>query len=226
MAYGDRVDPTSRAISLVLTALLGTATVLGMWLAFNPEFAIKALEKMDVINVEEPPPPPEKEPPPPPPDVKITPPPVVIPPSPFQRPTENVLRDTTPKIPPQAPVIPQASKLPDPPKAVPPPPPPTVDKSKKASPQGNPGRWASTDDYPSRDLREENEGVTRFSVQIGPNGRVSSCSVSGSSGHPSLDAATCKLVSSRAKFAPALDKDGNPTTGSYSSSVRWVIPKE
>ena len=41
-----------------------------------------------------------------------------------------------------------------------------------------------------------------------------------------LDKATCKYASSRARFAPAKDGEGQPTTGSYSSRVKWVIPKD
>ena len=29
-----------------------------------------------------------------------------------------------------------------------------------------------------------------------------------------------------ARFSPATDGDGNPTTGNYTSSVRWQIPKD
>ncbi len=228
MAYGDRVDPKQRAASIFLTAVLGIGTAVMMWLAFNPEYAKKLItitEAKEIIEekevVEPPPPPPE-------PEQEVSPPidappspspprnaPVVVPPTKVDAPT--IVVPVVKKI--EAPAAP-------PPPPPPPPPIPEVDKSKKASPQGNPGRWASSDDYPSRSLREENEGVTRFSVQIGTNGRVTSCSVTGSSGHADLDAATCKLVSSRAKFSPALGKDGSPTTGSYSSSVRWQIPKE
>jgi protein TonB len=96
---------------------------------------------------------------------------------------------------------------------------------KSASPRGNPGSWANANDYPSRALREEKEGVTRFSVQIDANGRVTSCNVTGSSGTPELDSTTCSLIQRRARFNPATDGEGKPTSGSWSSSVRWQIPK-
>jgi protein TonB len=47
-----------------------------------------------------------------------------------------------------------------------------------------------------------------------------------SSGSPDLDQATCDNVRRRARFAPATDGEGNPTTGSYTNSIRWVIPKD
>jgi periplasmic protein TonB len=99
-------------------------------------------------------------------------------------------------------------------------------KPTPATPKGNPGSWANTNDYPSAALSKEQEGTTGFSVTIGPDGRVISCSITSSSGHASLDSTTCAKVKSRARFNPAKDADGNPTTGSYSSRVRWQIPKE
>lgn len=96
---------------------------------------------------------------------------------------------------------------------------------KAASPKNNPGGWALTDDYPPRDLREGNEGITSFRVSIGANGRVSGCEIVRSSGHPGLDAAACKTVTARARFAPATDENGDATVGTYSNSVRWQIPR-
>jgi len=97
---------------------------------------------------------------------------------------------------------------------------------KGAVPKGNPGSWATTNDYPSRALREEREGTSGFRVTVGPDGRVTDCQITSSSGHADLDAATCDNVRRRARFNPAMDGDGNPTTGSYSNRVRWVIPKD
>jgi periplasmic protein TonB len=111
------------------------------------------------------------------------------------------------------------------PAAPPPPPPPPVAKRPNPIPKGNPGNWANTNDYPSRALQQEREGTTGFRVTVGANGRVTDCSITSSSGHPDLDQATCSNVTRRARFDPALDGSGNPTTGSYSNRVRWQIPK-
>jgi protein TonB len=112
------------------------------------------------------------------------------------------------------------------PAAAPPPPPPPKFTPKSAQPKGNPGNWATTNDYPTRALREEREGVTGFRVTVGTDGRATGCDVTSSSGSADLDQATCSNVMRRARFTPATDGEGNPTTGSYSSRVRWVIPKE
>jgi protein TonB len=98
-------------------------------------------------------------------------------------------------------------------------------KPTAAAPRNTPARWVTTDDYPSRDLRQGHEGTTAFRLVIGSNGRVSACEVVRSSGYPGLDAATCKAVTARARFEPATDESGARILGTYSNSVRWQIPR-
>jgi len=93
-----------------------------------------------------------------------------------------------------------------------------------ASPLGNPGRWATSEDYPAAALRDGREGTTRFRVTVGVDGRVRNCEVTGSSGSPDLDRATCVQVSKRGRFKPATDASGAIVSGSWSSAVRWEIP--
>lgn len=93
-------------------------------------------------------------------------------------------------------------------------------------PKNAPGSWATSSDYPARDLREGNQGVTGFMLTIGVDGRVQSCTVTASSGFPGLDKATCENVSRRARFEPATDSSGNRITGTYSSRIRWQNPED
>jgi protein TonB len=94
-----------------------------------------------------------------------------------------------------------------------------------AAPRNDPSDWVTTDDYPSRDLREGNQGTTKFRVIVGSNGRVQSCEITRSSGFESLDRTTCDKVSRRARFDPATDETGAKIVGSYTSSVVWRIPR-
>ncbi len=57
-----------------------------------------------------------------------------------------------------------------------------------------------------------------------PDGRVTDCTSSASSGSSALDATTCRLMKSRARFTPARDANGNPTTDSVANAIRWVLP--
>lgn len=97
---------------------------------------------------------------------------------------------------------------------------------KAATPLGNPARWVSPDDYPPGELRRGHEGITKFKLTIGSDGRVMNCAVTGSSGWPLLDAAACAKLTARGKFKPATDETGAVVSGTYSSSMLWDIPDE
>jgi protein TonB len=220
MAYADQQGmSTNRIIAIILVVLLHAGIGFALVSGLAYEAIKKVKEKMEVIDVKEEKPP-EEELPPPPEDKPMEPPPVTAPPPPFAPPTNNTL--------PPAPVDRPVPFTPAPaPKAEPAPPPaPTVDKSRSCKPRNNPGSWATTNDYPSRALQQEREGTAGFRISVGPDGKVTDCQVTGSSGHADLDAATCTNVKRRARFDPALDKDGNQTSCSYSNRVTWRIPKE
>jgi len=55
---------------------------------------------------------------------------------------------------------------------------------------------------------------------------VQSCTVTTTSGFPGLDKATCDNVGRRARVEPATDSSGNAVHGTYSGSIRWVIPQD
>jgi protein TonB len=38
-----------------------------------------------------------------------------------------------------------------------------------------------------------------------------------------LDRATCRILESRARFTPARDNRGNPTTDTLTQRIRWVL---
>ncbi len=218
MAYADQEMSSNKIISIVLVViihlLLGYALVTGLAYTAVKKVASQ-LDMIDIDEEEEPPEEPEELPPPP--DKPIEPPPVVSPPPIV----------TTVKAP--GPVIRTVPSAPPPPAPVaapsPPPPPPPPPQRANPEPRGNPGSWANANDYPSRALREEREGTTRFRLTVNSDGRVSDCQVTGSSGHSDLDEAACKNLARRARFKPSLDSRGEPTTGYYSNAVRWQIPK-
>lgn len=96
--------------------------------------------------------------------------------------------------------------------------------NRPATPRGNPGAWLTLSDYPASALRLEQQGTTRFTVTVTPEGRVSDCTVTTSSGSSVLDAATCAIMTRRGRFEPATDAQGRPVTGSWSSTTAWSIP--
>lgn len=82
----------------------------------------------------------------------------------------------------------------------------------------------SQDDYPLAARRYDLEGQTRVVLSVDENGRVSGCRVTASSGHAVLDAATCRILGSRARFTPARDRKGEVVASEYPATVRWALP--
>jgi protein TonB len=105
-----------------------------------------------------------------------------------------------------------------------PPPPPRVVPPQRA--RANLNSYFSADDYPAAALRGNDQGTTGFSLTIGPSGRVEACSVTSSSGSAALDQATCRILRSRARYTPARDQNGNPTSGRDSGRVTWRLPAD
>lgn len=217
MAYADQQMSGNRITALIVVAIihivLGYALVTG--LAY--EGAAKLIKKVTAIDIKEEV---KKDEPPPPPKKVDSPPPPVAPPVRINVATTPPQITTVQTPPPPAPIV--LAPAPSAPVA---PPPPRI-QPRGPSPKGQPGNWANSNDYPSRALREEQEGVTRFRVSVGPDGRVASCDITGSSGSSELDSATCSLITRRGRFTPANDGEGQPVSGSWSSSVRWQIPKD
>lgn len=223
MAYAQRREVgTNRTVAIIVVAIvhliLGYVIVTG--LAYN---VIKqAAEDLKTFNVEEEPPPPVEEPPPPPPDQPIpeTPPPVVSPP-PIVRtqtpppPIQTVREAPPPVITPRAPAAP--------PRPPAPPPPPPVQTVPPRSATGDLQGLFRGDDYPQSALRNEEEGSVTARLTVGPNGRVTNCDVTSSSGSRALDSTTCRVLRSRARFTPARDSRGNPTTDTVTQRIRWVL---
>jgi periplasmic protein TonB len=82
------------------------------------------------------------------------------------------------------------------------------------------------DDYPRRALEARVTGTVfvRFIVQ--PDGRVSDCRVSRSSGSAELDGTTCRLIERRLRYRPALDAAGRPIPATVMGKQAWEMGPE
>lgn len=110
-----------------------------------------------------------------------------------------------------------------PPPPPPPPPPRRQGKERRASPAVPLHRLMSNADYPAAALRAGEQGTVRFRLDVAANGRVTACTISGSSGSASLDSTTCRLMTMRARFEPARDRLGRPVADSFESRIAWRI---
>lgn len=97
---------------------------------------------------------------------------------------------------------------------------------KLARPGNDAASWVTASDYPTREIRAGHQGSVRFELAIDERGRVDRCTVLASSGYPALDEATCKYIGKRARFEPAMNGDGRNVPGTYSGTIRWVIPRD
>lgn len=219
MAYADQQMSTNKVVALVIVALIhvfvGYALVTG--LAY--EAAKKVINKVTTVDIKEEKPK-EEEPPPPPPKEDTPPPPIVAPPPPINIAPAPPPVQTVITPPPAPPVVIQTAAPPP----APPPPPPGPSKARGVKPKGQ-GSWAARiqSNYPTRAAREEREGRVGVRVTVGPDGKVSACSVSGSSGSPDLDEAACDGMQRYARFDPALDADGNAISSSYQTAIVYKL---
>jgi hypothetical protein len=93
--------------------------------------------------------------------------------------------------------------------------------------------WITSDDYPSRALRDELQGTVAYTLTVGVNGRVQSCEMTKNENPtfmtsvndvPELNNATCRNITRRARFIPSTDAEGRPLLANYSGRVRWALP--
>lgn len=78
-------------------------------------------------------------------------------------------------------------------------------------------------DYPAAAMRAGAAGTVfvRFTVQ--PNGRVTNCMVTQSSGSSLLDQTTCRLIEARFRYRPATDAAGQPISEQVSTNFTWGV---
>ncbi|WP_082337158.1 energy transducer TonB [Porphyrobacter sp. AAP60] len=83
--------------------------------------------------------------------------------------------------------------------------------------------WAGKihQNYPFAALRDNAQGSVRLVVSVDPEGRVSKCFVTQSSGHEALDKAACDGMVQFAMFDPARDEMGRPVAGSYATVITY-----
>ena len=79
-------------------------------------------------------------------------------------------------------------------------------------------------DYPRSALRAGAQGSVTVRYTVEPDGSVSGCRVTRSSGYPELDSTTCRLIERRFTYRPATDLEGRPTRESVSKTYDWILP--
>jgi protein TonB len=220
MSYAQRKQLSGNpALSIFLTVAVVGSLLYAIITGLAYDVIKKTAENLKVIDVEQKPPPPQ-QPPPPPKDMPKVPPPPVTPPPLVQvntPPPPTIQTVTAPPTPPPVYIPPVAPAPP-----APPPPPRKVQSAQSA--KGDLRTLFSADDYPASAQAAGAEGTAQAELTIGTDGRVVSCNLIRSTGNSALDEATCNILRRRAKFTPARDSNGNPTTDTVTTPpIRWQL---
>jgi protein TonB len=80
-------------------------------------------------------------------------------------------------------------------------------------------------DYPPELGRARVGGRVSVTLTVEPNGRVSACRITRSTGVPQLDALTCRLMQQRFRFRPSTDRYGRPIRDEVDWDHDWIPPR-
>lgn len=90
-------------------------------------------------------------------------------------------------------------------------------------PIGSPGDWLRASDYPDRLSLAGTQGMVQFRLDVDKSGTVAGCHIQGHTKPEEFNPLTCGLITSRAKFQPALDAAGKPVKWWYVNRVFWIL---
>lgn len=98
-------------------------------------------------------------------------------------------------------------------------------QSRRATPSNYPGNWVSSDDYPLRALKRRQDGIVQFRLDLDEAGKILNCHILSRTNPDEFADLSCRLLTRRARFEPALDAAGDPTRSFFIDTVRFVIPR-
>ncbi len=91
-------------------------------------------------------------------------------------------------------------------------------------------RWVKgrirNDDYPRSAFEQGAQGTVYLRFTVLPNGYVSDCRVTRSSGNAALDSTTCQLIERRFRYRPARDAMGRPVPEVIRGEHQWDLGPE
>jgi protein TonB len=96
--------------------------------------------------------------------------------------------------------------------------------------RGSPVRWLRgriyDSDYPRRAYEARFEGTVYLRFVVAPDGYVSDCAVTRSSGNREVDETTCRLIMRRFRYRPARNEDGRPIASTIRGEHHWELAPE
>lgn len=83
--------------------------------------------------------------------------------------------------------------------------------------------WVSAKDIPF-EVADRNQGTMSYALLIGINGRAQTCEVTVPSGVTPIDQAICAAIIRKARFRPAIDRDGHRVAKFWRGRYSWRRP--
>jgi hypothetical protein len=93
----------------------------------------------------------------------------------------------------------------------------------KPTPIDEPGSWLRSNDYPAEMLRQLMGGLVQFRLDVSDAGLITGCHIQFRTNPDAFADLSCKLISKRGRFNPALDRNGKPIKSYFVSTVRWTV---
>jgi TonB family protein len=97
-------------------------------------------------------------------------------------------------------------------------------RSRPVTPADSPGIWLKSEDYPSAMQQMGQPGIVQFRLTVDEKGIPAACHIQQSTNPEGFDRTVCEKLMRRARFVPALDKDGKPMTSYYRDTVHFMFP--
>ncbi|NYT42008.1 energy transducer TonB [Sphingomonas sp. R-74633] len=94
---------------------------------------------------------------------------------------------------------------------------------RRAKPANAPQNWLNPNDYPGGALAGGHNGVVQFRLDVDEEGKITGCYVLARTSPDDFADLTCRMVSRRGRFDPALDATGKPMRSYFVQKVSWKI---
>lgn len=96
--------------------------------------------------------------------------------------------------------------------------------SRRVTPANPPGSWITNDDYPITAIRNGANGLIQFRLDVDPEGKIAACHILARTSPDEFADLTCRLITKRARFEPALDAGGKPVRSYFVNTAHFAMP--
>lgn len=89
------------------------------------------------------------------------------------------------------------------------------------APIDSPQKWMSDSDYPGMSAALGHNGIVQFRLNVDAQGKVAGCFILARTSPDDFADITCRAMTRRARFTPALDAQGKPVRSFFISKIFW-----